>query len=225
MNFVRMLNENPMHPAVTYLVLLIILFYFYRLFLKINENLELQTAMTDMDIEKISACELGRENYESRAKKAEHERIVLAEFSLIGADGVYVITGVKDKEAKTYINTPESFGKRLSLNSYFAEPDCTEKKLPEAVETVAQKEEVCGPLMSNGFVEIPLNVGMKKGDVCYSDEILHGLGKGDVYVKVGIQCMEEDVRTNRNTKTTIYGNSDLFEEDNHMRRSCGGSCL
>ncbi len=184
---------------------------------KINENLELQVAMTDMDIEKMAACELARENFESRAKKAEQKRIVLAEFSLIGADGVYVITGVKEKEAKTYINTPESLGKRLSLNSYFAEPDGAEKKLAEIAEPAEQREESCGPMMSNGFVEIPLNVSMKKGDVCYSDEILHGLGKGDVYVKVGIQCMEEDVRTNQNTKTTIYGNSDLFEEDNHMK--------
>lgn len=183
---------------------------------KINESLELPIAMTHMELEEITACELGRENYESRVKKAEQKKIVLAEFSLIGADGVYVITDVKDKEAKTYISTPKSVGKRLSLNSYFAEAEGLEVKPQKVAETVAQ-EEVSQPLMSNGFVEIPLNVSMKKGDVCYSDEILHGLGKGDVYVKVGIQCMEEDVRTNQNTKTTIYGNSDLFESENHMK--------
>lgn len=183
---------------------------------KINENLELKVAVTDMELEQMAAYELGRENYESRAKKAEQKKIVLAEFSLIGADGVYAITRVKDKEVKTYINTPESFGKRLEYNSYFAEQSVIEKKLVQTVETAEQKEETVGPRMSNGFVEIPLNVSMKKGDVCYSDEILHGLGKGDVYVKVGIQCMEEDVRISQNTKTTIYGNSELFEADNHM---------
>ncbi len=185
---------------------------------KVNETLELQVNMTDMDIEKIAASELGRENYESRAKRAEQEKIVLAELSLLGADGAYIITGIKEREAKNYINTPESLGKRLTYDSYFAEPEmrcATEQPLEtEAVEEEEREDEI---VMTNGFVEIPLSVGMKKGDVCYSDEILHGLGKGDVYVKVGVQCLEEDVRTNQNTRATIYGNSDLFKEDDHMK--------
>lgn len=186
---------------------------------KVNENLELQVNVTDMSMEKIASSELSRENYENRAKKAGQEKIVLAELSLIGADGTYMITGIREREAKNYINTPESLGKRLTYDSYFAESELKmEPKQPEVAESV-EREETSeeGILMTNGFVEIPLHVGMKKGDVCYSDEILHGLGKGDVYVKAGVQCIEEDVRTNQSTRTTIYGNSDLFKEDDHMK--------
>lgn len=185
---------------------------------KINETLELQANMTDMDIEKIAASELGRENYESRAKRAEQEKIVLAELSLLGADGAYVITGIKEKEAKNYISTPESLGKRLAYDSYFTEPEeekaAEQQKIPELSDEEEREDEI---VMTNGYVEIPLHVGMKKGDICYSDEILHGLGKGDVYVKIGVQCIQEDVRTNQNTRATIYGNTDLFEDDDHMK--------
>ncbi len=185
---------------------------------KVNDDLKLQVNVTDMSLEKIASSQLGRENYENRVKKAQREKVVLAELSLLGADGAYIITGIKEREAKNYINTPESLGKRLTYDSYFAEPELKPQtqqlKAAEAVVQEEPKEEI---VMTNGFVEIPLHVGMKKGDVCYSDEILHGLGKGDVYVKVGVQCMEEDVRTNQSTRTTIYGNSDLFKEDDHMK--------
>ncbi len=185
---------------------------------KVNETLELPVNISNMELEKIAASELGRENYESRKKKAQQEKIVLAQLSLVGADGAYIITGVKDREAKTYINTPESLSHRLVYDSYFAEPEM-KQVVETAMEAEAQREEECAEeiAMTNGFVEIPLTVGMKKGDICYSDEILHGLGKGNVYVKVGVECVEEDIKTNQNTRATIYGNSDLFKEDDHMK--------
>lgn len=185
---------------------------------KVKDDLELKVNVTDMSMERIASSEFGRDNYENRVKRAEQEKIVLAELTLLGADGTYIITEIREREAKNYINTPESLGKRLTYNSYFAEPELKqEPKQPKVAEPVEKEESEDGILMTNGFVEIPLHVGMKKGDVCYSDEILHGLGKGDVYVKVGVQCLEDDVRTNQSTKTTIYGNSDLFKEDNHMK--------
>ena len=185
---------------------------------KVNEDLKLQVNVTHMSMEKIAVSELSRENYENRVKRAEQERIVLAEFSLIGADGTYIINGIREREAKNYINTPESLGKRLAYDSYFAEPEVKpEVEQPKTAEAVVEEQPEEEIVMTNGCVEIPLHVGMKKGDVCYSDEILHGLGKGDVYVKVGVQYLEDDVRTNQSTRTTIYGNSDLFKEDDHMK--------
>ena len=70
--------------------------------------------------------------------------------------------------------------------------------------------------MAWGRVEIPLSVNMKKGDICYSQEIMHGLGKGNVYVDVGIEYLEDDTRINRSMRTTIYGNSDLFPQSDCM---------
>lgn len=187
---------------------------------KTNESLELQVAMTDMGMAQMAASDLGMENYENRAKQAGQKKIILAELSLLGADGAYIVTAVHDRNVKTYINTPESFGKRLTYDHYFEEVEHKESARQEEEKPLESAEEQTVskvPAMSSGFIEIPLHVGMKKGDVCYSDEIIHGLGRGDVYVKIGVQSMEEDVRTNHSTRTTIYGNSELFEEDDHMK--------
>lgn len=70
--------------------------------------------------------------------------------------------------------------------------------------------------MASGTVEIPLKNNMKKGDVCISEEIMHGLGKGNVYVDIGISCLEEDIKLNHTTQSTIYGTQGLFKDDELM---------
>ena len=47
-------------------------------------------------------------------------------------------------------------------------------------------------MIASGTVEIPLGDKMRKGDIRYSGEIMHGLGKGNVFVKVGYEFMKED---------------------------------
>ena len=43
------------------------------------------------------------------------------------------------------------------------------------------------PEVATGILEIPLGDTAKKGDICYSGEIMHGLGKGNVYVDIGYE--------------------------------------
>ena len=69
------------------------------------------------------------------------------------------------------------------------------------------------PEIETGVLEIPLNANARKGEIRYSGEIMHGLGKGNVYVEVGYERLEDNPVHGANTKSTIYGNPDLFQED------------
>ena len=69
------------------------------------------------------------------------------------------------------------------------------------------------PRLETGIVEIPIGENAKKGDICYSGEIMHGLGAGNVYVEVGYEYLEENAVSQNPTKTTIYGNPQLFEKN------------
>ena len=62
-------------------------------------------------------------------------------------------------------------------------------------------------------MEIPIGENARKGDICYSGEIMHGLGPGNVYVEVGYEYLEDSSFHQNPTKTTIYGNPQLFERD------------
>ena len=66
------------------------------------------------------------------------------------------------------------------------------------------------PQIATGTVEIPLDENTRRGDICYSGEIVHGLGGGNVYVEVGYEYIHEDDVIGENSKSTIYGNPDIF---------------
>jgi hypothetical protein len=54
---------------------------------------------------------------------------------------------------------------------------------------------------------------MRRGQVAYSDEIIHGLGPGTVYVDVGAEFLSDDAKMNAPARSTIYGNASLFSQD------------
>ena len=62
-------------------------------------------------------------------------------------------------------------------------------------------------------MEIPLSEDVHNGDIYYSGEIMHGLGKGNVYVDVGYEYISEDFKVNASAKSTIYGNPDIFARE------------
>lgn len=49
--------------------------------------------------------------------------------------------------------------------------------------------------------------------MAYSNEIVHGLGPGTVYVSVGVEYLAEDPKLNGVGRSTIYGNVALFPEE------------
>ena len=61
------------------------------------------------------------------------------------------------------------------------------------------------------MLEIPLGRNVQPGDVKFSGEITHGLGKGNVYVQLGYEHIDHDESLGMDAKNTVYGNPSLFE--------------
>ena len=49
--------------------------------------------------------------------------------------------------------------------------------------------------------------------IAYSDEIVHGLGPGIVYVSAGPEYLAEDPKLGTTARNTIYGNAGLFPQE------------
>lgn len=64
--------------------------------------------------------------------------------------------------------------------------------------------------ITGGTLEIPLDQKMKKGNVCFSEEICHGLGPGSVYVTVGVEEPKDGAHAKKQIQSTIYGDMELF---------------
>lgn len=145
--------------------------------------------------------------------------VCLARLKLLRTESAYMIDSLSEEGERRYVMTPAEEEDRNLFLSYFRESakGQEENAGPVQEKEAAQIREERGlPAMASGSLEIPLRMDMKKGDVCYSEEIMHGLGKGNVYVDVGVECLENDGRMGKDVKSTIYGAAELFEDRGHM---------
>lgn len=164
----------------------------------------------------LAARETGKVSMEFRNMGGSMGILRLADLKLVRTESAYLIESVEERSVKKYVLTMRDSGMRREYTEYF------HKKLPfyqterksgmGAARNEVHKEhyETLQPRMETGVVEIPLGENARRGDVCYSSEIMHGLGKGNVYVQVGYESLEEDKVLGKDAKTTVYGDPALF---------------
>ncbi len=174
--------------------------------------------VVDMKPELLAARESSRVSLELRTLGAGSGLIRLADISLVRTDSAYLIEKVDDT-VREYIETPsDDFRRKEYTDCFFANyPFLTHtgESVGAAPQVSDVKQDLVeAPKIATGIVEIPVGDHAKRGDICYSGEVMHGLGSGNVYVEVGYEYLEENVMLGTNTKTTIYGDLSLFDEGN-----------
>lgn len=163
----------------------------------------------------LAARESARLSMEMRNLSGNTGVIRLANLSLVRTESAYLIESV-DETVKHFVPTLRDEWKRLEYQNYFSRrlpfyENRTEESRGRSQERSGEQISLSKPRIATGIVEIPLGENARKGDICYSGEIMHGLGNGNVYVEVGFEYLEENEAIGRNAKTTIFGNPDLFE--------------
>lgn len=182
-------------------------------------QLNCKIAIVDESVEALTARQTGSVNIELRGIRGAVDSIALANITVSKTGQAYLIESVEEKSVKKYIPTMRDAWRRMEYSSYFS------RKLPfyETPAAVVQNPVRTGktnvfqgsmPRLETGIVEIPIGENARKGDVCYSGEIMHGLGPGNVYVEVGYEYLQESQTDHKPMKTTIFGNPELFENDN-----------
>lgn len=167
---------------------------------------------------KLAAREIGKTSMEFRSMGGYLGMIRLANISLVRTDSAYLIESIEENNVKSYIPTLRDEWQRHEFES------CFQKKMPfyasegGEVKNVRNESSLSshinnGPKIETGVVEIPIGENARRGDIVYSGEIMHGLGKGNVYVEVGYETIEEDATLGCNAKTTVFGDPSLFEKD------------
>ncbi len=184
---------------------------------QIEESLIIKLSISAEPVEKIISREIGKISLESRSFPPALDYIKLAEISLQLTKNAYIIDRIDEKNVKKYVYATADNDTRLEYESWFrnkeALPVSTSTERSDGVKEpgrVSFQE----PLYATGTCEIPLGEKARRGGVFYSDEIMHGLGPGNVYVKVGFEYLTEDPRLSATAKNTIYGDPSLFEEEN-----------
>ncbi|MGN0343766.1 MAG: hypothetical protein ACI4EC_02275 [Lachnospiraceae bacterium] len=159
--------------------------------------------------------EIGRMSLEMKNIGGTSEFIRLADLRLVRTDNAYIIEEVREGNIKKYITAPAQEMLRSSYLDYFVkEAELGSDETVVAAPRENERQNVPRtnvPEVATGVLEIPLGDHARKGDIRYSGEIMHGLGKGNVYVDIGYEYISEDASLGANAKSTIYGNPELFQ--------------
>lgn len=184
----------------------------------VARGFSLKIMLTDTKPEELIQRTLGKLNLELQGFGEKTDLIRLADLSLIKTPRGYVIGKVYDEDARTFIPLPVQEQKKEQYRSCFAEAvsGYRERGTWQAQEEEAQAKEKGSEATkeepsstreiqtASGILEIPMDAYMKKGKVCFSEEIVHGLGSGNVCVTVGAKTEEDNV---------IMGDTSLFARE------------
>ncbi|MCR5654477.1 MAG: hypothetical protein K6G07_02415 [Lachnospiraceae bacterium] len=181
-------------------------------------NFTIKVLLSDRSPRELVNREIGRLNLEMKNIGGQGDFICLANLKLVRTDSAYIIEEVDESSVKHYVTAPVQEMQRSAYLEYFVrEAGLTNgaSNMPAYISDPAGRTSDSygnAPEIATGVLEIPIGENARKGDVYYSGEIMHGLGKGNVYVEVGYEYLREDETVGANAKNTIYGNPEIFAE-------------
>lgn len=158
---------------------------------------------------------IGKKNIDERVMAYKYSDVCLAKIKINRLSNSYEIVKVIENNVRDYIETPADEKEREEYISFFGE---NKKSCYEINNnTVLNNNNSISNMsvsqnMTSGIVEIPIGKAVKKGEKFYSEEIIHGLGKGNVYVSLGHQMQEKYGSLNELTNTMVIGDGDIFAD-------------
>lgn len=181
-------------------------------------DVTIKIAVEDCSPGELAVREAGKVSLEMQNMGKAKEYIHLADLKLVRTDSAYIIEEIIEKGIKKYLEIPAREAMRREYLEYFkaVERKETEKQTAFQDNNNSGNAEIHGkvPKIATGTLEIVLGDTAHKGEIYYSGEIMHGLGKGNIVVTLGYEYLEEDRAMGANTKSTIYGSQTLFQRDN-----------
>ncbi len=183
---------------------------------ELESDFAMKVMISDIAPRALVNRELGKVSLELQNMGNVQEFITLADISLLRTEGAYIIEYIEEKSVKKYIEAPAQNTIRSEYLDFFRGTDrlgIGSKEEPFA-QTVQNKDffKKSDLQIATGTLEIPIGGKAKAGEVFYSGEVMHGLGAGAVYVEIGQEFVDEDRAIGANTKSTIFGNSNLFPQ-------------
>ena len=140
--------------------------------------------LADCKPRELVSREIGRMSLEMKNIGGTSDFIRLADLRLVRTESAYIIEEVKETNIKKYITAPAQEMLRDEYLDYFEKEvalSADKKYTVAAKESEPQRASRTNvPEVATGILEIPLGDTARKGDICYSGEIMHGLGKGNV---------------------------------------------
>ena len=183
---------------------------------KVNVKGTIDVAILKEAPENLAARNAGKLSLEMRSVQALGNDVVLARIKLVKTEMAYIIDHIIEADVKRYITIPQNEVTTREYISNFSKEDIS---VPEPYQNESGKVvkyervgDVKAPQIATGIVEIPLGDENGRGTTHFSGEIVHGLGKGNVYVDVGFEVFDTNSVLPGDNRSTIYGAANIFRD-------------
>lgn len=182
---------------------------------EMDSDFSMKILISDVTPRALVNRELGKVSLELQNMGNVQDFICLADISLLQTEGAYIIEHIEEKSVKKYIEAPAQNTARSEYLDFFRGSERlgaglgkdTKAELPVGKDSLSESK----LQLATGTLEIPVGGQAKAGEIFYSGEVMHGLGAGAVYVEIGQEFMDEDRVKGASTKSTVFGNSTLFD--------------
>lgn len=145
------------------------------------------------------------------------EKLWIAEIRLIRSGSHSMIDRIDRAPFGQYVCNTEQLMILEQLHEYLVPvSEMSALGQSQAVHTTAPRPEAAPSDRKNnssGVFEMSLGTGGEVGKVYFSDEIMHGLGTGPVYVEAGIEYISRDGTSRSDRESIILGDGSIFAED------------
>ncbi|MBS6397842.1 MAG: hypothetical protein KH452_11955 [Clostridiales bacterium] len=145
------------------------------------------------------------------------EKLLIAQIHLIRSDNHTLIDHVERSPYDQYVCSTEQLMLLERLHEYISPVQGV--GAAEQIRTVSSQSQGTRSAErgtrtnSSGVFEMSLGSGGESGRVYFSDEIMHGLGNGPVYVEIGIEYISRDPATRSDRESIILGDGSIFAAD------------
>ena len=144
------------------------------------------------------------------------EKLWIAGIQLIRSERHSIIDRVERAPFDQYVYSSEQLMILEKLEEFLIPQDGPTGRPQVYVQGNSERSVAAAPERrsnSSGVFEMSLGSGGEVGKVYFSDEIMHGLGNGPVYVDIGIEYISRDVNASGDRESIILGDGSIFESD------------
>lgn len=152
---------------------------------------------------------------ESPSRNKTNTPIYLSKIEIFRSNNAYIIESVKAMPFRQYVYNAQLLHLQNQLSSFFPCPTAYVSESADSLPKKVQNQESHMPsspeiLSASGVIEIPLGFNPRPKQKFYSEEIMHGLGKGSVSIVLGIEASAANEKLIRGN-FTCYGNPEVFK--------------
>lgn len=181
---------------------------------ELGKNIEAVVAIKKGEVWDFILEEYYTHSLDSLVTQATGESIWLAKINLIRTESSYVIDTVKPLPLKQYVYSDMQLMIGERLKEYYPKQqgglELINKISRYPIEKQANEERFNpSDYLTTGIVDLPIGLNANTKEPIFSDEIMHGLGKGNVYIDLAVEYIHEGKK--ENSSELILGKAELFD--------------